>query len=214
MNRDINIQEELSEISIIVANIPFVNVYTCSSDYFDHLSNQVPLLINDYKNQKIELKDINVNNTYQIPQGYFANFSENVIQAIHDDAKAKKSTIYKLNPVRIAIAACIVSILGIFIYNFSPIKQNIKLDPNTASLIKEADLIINNGSFENEINVVDELDLVKYLQERGQDVDAALIASLDDETQLNDEEINLYDGETLAKYMYELNIQQSNYNNN
>lgn len=214
MKRDNNIQEELDKISSIVSNIPFVNVYTCSSDYFDDLSNELPLLINNYKNQKFELKDINVNNTYQIPAGYFDNFSENVMQAIHDDVKANKSTIYKLNPVRIAIAACIVSILGFFIYNFSQIKQSNKLDSNTASLIKDADLILKKGSFDDEMNKVDEMDLVKYLQEGGQDVDAALVASLEDESQLNEKEIYLYDGETLNQYMKELNIQHSNYNNN
>ena len=214
MKRDKNIQEELDKISSIVANIPFVNVYTCSSDYFDYLSNELPLKINDYKNQHYELTDLNESNIYQIPQGYFDNLSDNVIQAIHNNVKANRSTIYKLNPVKIAFAACIISILGFFIYNFSSVKQNNNLDANTASLIREADLIIKNGSFEDEMDKVDEMDLVKYLQDGGQDVDAALVASLDDENQLNEKEIYLYDGETLTQYMQELNIQHSNYNNN
>lgn len=214
MKRDNNIQQELDKISSLVANIPFVNVYTCSSDYFDRLSNDLPLLINDDKNQNVELKDIKDSNIYQLPQGYFDNFSDNVIHAIHNDVKANSSTFYKLNPIRIAIAACIVSILGFFIFNFFPVKQNNNLDSTTASLIREADLIIKNGNFEDEMNKVDEIDLVKYLQDGGQDVEAALIASLDDENQLNEKEIYLYDVETLGQYMKELNIQHSNYNNN
>jgi hypothetical protein len=214
MKRDNNIQEELIEISSFIANVPFVNVYTCSSDYFDHLSKEVLLIINCYNDEKLEFKNLKETNTYQTPPGYFDNFSNNVIQAIHNDAKVNKSNIYNLNLVKFAFAACFISLLGFFIYKFPSLKQNDKLDPKTASLIKEADLIIRKGSFENEMDKIDEMDLVKYLQDGGQDVDAALVASLDDETQLNDKEIYLYDGETLTKYMNELNIQHSNYTNN
>lgn len=214
MKRDNNIQKELNEISSFIANVPFVNVYNCSSDYFDHLSKEISLIINSYNNQKFELKNLKETNTYQTPQGYFNNFSNHVIQAINDDVKVNRPNIHKLNIVKFAFAACFISLLGFFIYKFSSIKQNDELDPNTASLIKEANIIINKGSFEDEMNKVDEMDLVKYLQEGGQDVDAALVASLEDESPLNEKELYLYDGETLDQYMKELNIQHSNYKNN
>jgi hypothetical protein len=214
MKRDSNIQKELSEISSIIANVPFVNVYTCSSDYFDHFSKEVSLITNGTNDQKFELKTLKETITYQTPQAYFDNFSNNVIQAINNDVKVNRLNIYNLNLVKFAFAACFISLLGFFIYKFPSIKQNDNLDLKTASLIKEADLIIKKGSFEDEMNKIEEMDLVKYLQDGGQDVDAALVASLDDETQLNDKEIYLYDGETMTNYLNELKIQNSNYKHN
>lgn len=214
MVRNQKIQDELIEISSFVANIPFVNVYSFPSDYFDYLSNEITNDLFKETNGDLQLHEIKEKNTYQIPNGYFDTFSDNVINTIKTKDKIRVLKSRPLGYFRIALAACFISLLGFFIYKFFPEKQNNGLDQNTALLIKEANLIINNGSFEDEINDVDEKDLVKYLQDVGQDVDAALIASLDDETQLNDKEIYLYDGETLTKYMNELNIQHSNYNNN
>lgn len=214
MERNQKIQDELIEISSIVANIPFVNVYSISSDYFDCLSNNISKNLNKETNEHLQLHGIKEKNTYQVPHGYFEAFSDNLIKTIKTKDNIR---VLKKQPVRyfkFALAACFISLLGFFVYQYLPKKQNNELDKNTALLIKEANLIINKGSFENEINEIDEKDLVKYLQEGGQDVDAALVASLDDETQFYENEINLYDGETLTKYMNELNIQHSNYNNN
>ncbi|MEJ7609704.1 MAG: hypothetical protein WKF88_00855 [Ferruginibacter sp.] len=71
----------------------------------------------------------------------------------------------------------------------------------------KANEILKTGSFENEMNSLSDNDIVKYLKENGEDINAALVASsLTDETKLPEASDYLTDENTLDDYLNENNL--------
>jgi hypothetical protein len=79
MNRNIDIQNELTTISKVVAGIPFVNTYAVSDTYFENLIAAILLKLNKEDN-------------YQVPAGYFDGLANSILQKIKQEEKQENNT--------------------------------------------------------------------------------------------------------------------------
>jgi len=225
MNQNEKIQEELLTISKVVANIPKCNVFEVPEGYFDHAQSEVlikcidsPVFetpehyfeqlpeifldtiknVDSAENENLILSTQEKQNPYQIPNNYFETLPENILQAVKTPAKV--ISISKNNNWLKLAAAVIVGLIGFAIIINLPKKQ----DEGISVIEKEAKKIILNKSFESEFEQIDEKEMANYLEENGHDVNAALVASLnEDEISLDNEDI-LYDEEAVDNYLTDL----------
>jgi hypothetical protein len=220
-----DIYEELLTISEVVANIPKCNVFGVPEGYFSDASaevlikcadspvyktaenyfEQLPQIIidkikntNSSKNENLILSTQEKQHPYTIPNNYFETLPENILQAVKTPAKvvsiSKNHIWIKL------IAAVIVGLIGFAILINLPKKQ----DEGISLIEKEAKKIILNNSFESEFEQINDKEIENYLEENGHDVNAALVASLnEDEISLDNDDI-LYDEEAVDNYLTDL----------
>lgn len=225
MNQNENIQEELLTISEIVANIPKCNVFEVPEGYFDHAQSEVlikciespvfetpenyfdqlpEIILDKIKNtdspeeENLILSNPIKQNPYEVPNTYFETLPDNILQAVKEPAKvisiSKNHIWIKL------IAAVIVGLIGFTIIINLPKKQ----DEGITMIEKEAKKIILNNSFESEFEQINDKEIENYLEENGHDVNAALVASLnEDEINLDNDDL-LYDEEAVDDYLNDL----------
>ena len=208
MNPDKNILQELNEISPLVAGIPKSNPYAINEGYFDSnmldllkiTGNGSPYLVpeNYFENlsintslhdsESLELAEnqtgFNTHETpYQVPENYFQNFEKNLMSQLSD--QSQKGALVRMNKwIKWSAAACMAGLLGWAL--FFSINKNNQNDEWRMSW-NEAQTIIKNGSFESELNQINASELANYLKEQGHDVDAAVMACIDEESTQNDE---------------------------
>ncbi len=229
MNQNKNIQEELLTISEVVANIPKCNVFEVPEGYFDHVHSEVLIkcietpvfetpenyfnqlpenILEKIKNEDSAEKETHILSTqekqhpYTIPNNYFETLPENILQAVKTPAKvisiSKNHIWIKL------VAAVIVGLIGFTIIINLPKKQ----DEGISLIEKEAKKIILNNSFESEFEQINDKEIQNYLEENGHDVNAALVASLnEDEINLDNDDL-LYDEEAVDNYLSSLKTVQ------
>lgn len=166
---------ELENISPLVASISKKNVLTIENTFFENFSKSLGV---DTDSSVI----IHNSNSYLLPENYFENFSPNILNEIKINHLSKKRA-----PVffsRYAIAACITALLGInlFFYNFDKKYVSTYVSNKEDFLPSET---LNTSEFENEFKNINEEDLLLYLQAKGVDIDAALVASLSEEKSSN-----------------------------
>ena len=220
-----NIQEELLNISEIVANIPKCNVFEVPEGFFDHAQSEVlikcidspifetpgnyfeeiPEIILDKiknadssKNETLILSTQEKQHPYTIPNNYFDSLPEHILQAVKTPAKVVSMS---KNRIWIKIAAAVrVGLIGFAIIINLPKKQ----DEGISLIEKEAKKIILNKSFETEFEQIDEKEITNYLEEHGYDVNAALVASLtEEEISLDNDEL-MIDEEATNNYLNQL----------
>ena len=187
------VANETSEISSLVAGIGNRNVYNVPLAYFDNLDTQsVSLVINEagtissgtLKESGELLAVIGNKNVYTIPTGYFEGVADEANQKITRPAKVV-SLYRKISVAKYAAAAVVTAIMGlsiIFIIN----KDNDVLSPSgqTNATMAEARQIIQSNSFDKELEGISDASIVAFLEDKGQNVEAALVASLSDNKNL------------------------------
>lgn len=220
-----NIYEELLTISEIVANIPKCNVFELPEGYFENAQSEVlikciespvyetpenyfeilpEIILDKIKNTDSLETESHIlsnpikQNPYQVPNAYFETLPENILQAVKTPAKvisiSKNHIWIKL------VAAVIVGLIGFAIIINLPKKH----DEGISLIEKEAKNIILNKSFESEFEKMNEKEVENYLEENGHDVNAALVASLnEDEINLDNDDL-LYDEEAVDNYLSSL----------
>jgi hypothetical protein len=225
MNQNEKIQEELLTISEVVANIPKCNVFEVPEGYFDDAQSEVLIkcidspvfetpenyfnqlpenLLDKIKNADSAEKETHILSTqekqhpYTIPNNYFETLPENILQAVKTPAKvisiSKNHIWIKL------VAAVIVGLIGFTIIINLPKKH----DEGISLIEKEAKKIILNNSFESEFEQINDKEIQNYLEENGHDVNAALVASLnEDEINLDNDDL-LFDEEAVDNYLSSL----------
>ena len=168
MRKNQEIQNELHELSPELAKLSCNPVYEAPEGYFEEL----PISL---------LKHLEDNSTKHIPEAYFEELPNKILEKINETSSVisiQKKYFY----LKIAVAAVVIGILGIGIVYFL---NNNKTAPPPAYVknigTNENYTSINISNLEEEINNLDEVDVVSYLEENGHDVNAALVASLDDD---------------------------------
>lgn len=168
MRKNQEIQNELHELSPELAKIPFTKVYEVPEGYFDEL----PISL---------LKNVEESSTNDIPEDYFESLPNEIMSKINNSTSVisiQKKYFY----LKIAAAAVVAGILGIGLLYFLNHKKtdtppayvtNIDSTENYAS--------INSSNLDVEIGNLNEEDLISFLEENGHDVNAALVASLDED---------------------------------
>ena len=237
MHSNDSIQNELKELNSILVNISNRNVYTVPAGYFDVLSHDILLalreqIINVADNSSVpagyfdgladaimgkikagtaddtegstllsSLKGINV---YQVPQGYFDRLATDIVNKLPQPAKVvvmeKRSSFF-----RYAAAAVITGIIGLSVISIFDKKQ--ATDPLSTDATSIAAVNIDD-----ELLKVNDNDIVNYLKESGEDVNAALVASISDDKNLPDQVDYLTDEKTLDNLLSELKASESTNN--
>lgn len=183
--------------------------------YFDNLASNIMARIKSESINEVvaETKAISElvsgignKNVFTVPAGYFDNISTNITSQLVQPAKVVRMNARRAI-VRYAAAAVITGFLAMgafFVFN----KENSGVVPaQTAVAMKEAKSIIKTNSFDKELASLNDADIVHFLESKGQDVDAALVASLtEDEKALPEAEDYLINENTLDDVLKNLDL--------
>ncbi len=190
MNRNLHIQEELTEISTTVAQVPFLPTYTIPNNYFKSLAAQLqiqlvtkntftiptnyfenlPLLIlSKIKNSADEeenlpniLQQIPKTNVYTVPKNYFTQTNNYTVQAPVIKLEQKKNN---NNWLKIAAAACIAFVIA---FAVKPLLTNKVVAAET--LVAGTNLTfkeIQNINADEALEKLDSTEVKNYLCENG-----------------------------------------------
>lgn len=168
------------------------NVFRVPEGYFEALSDNfsvpsIELSDNEVLNETAKLSEtvskIGKTNVFRTPEGYFNSFEEKLSRQ-----RAQTSKLFSLSkwttPYRYLAAASVIGIAGLIgfllLFNFNSMQSG----ANMAANMKKANQIIRTNSLENEIASLSDEAIVEFLENKGQNVEASLLASLDDEKSL------------------------------
>jgi hypothetical protein len=188
------------------------NNYSVPNGYFENLSTAIFDKIklteqNTWVSELTELSPVLANignkNVYNTPDKYFETLEhkKHLAEPAKVIAFGNKRSVFKY-----AAAAVVTGLLGFGIFTF--VNKNMAAAPTaqTASLIKKADEIIKTNSFDATLESLTDKDLEQYLTQNGENIEAALVASTADESNLP-EAIDYYlDPNTLDNYLNENNL--------
>lgn len=209
------IQEELSAISPLLANLPkkeafdvpssgaatnhafetILNVNknivqpSIPSNYFESLPNKI---INTIKEDESSAT-LPSSHPYQVDSHYFEQLPARIQSRLH------KGMLVSMQKYRwgLAVAACAIGLLGLMIFDFNGNQNN---EPQTN--VQPA-LAMNDARLNEALNQIETADLEEYLVEEGHDVDAAVMASLEDDVNAPNETELLTDNDKLNHVMME-----------
>jgi hypothetical protein len=183
------------EDSAILSGLRGINVYRVPTGYFNGLAEKLAAGILAEEESAI-LTDVKGINVYNVPEQYFDNLAEEIKNKIAPQAKViemkKRSSFFNY-----AAAAVITGILGLSVLSVFDKKQS---DISTSS----ENIAMTDASIDKEISSLSDADIVNYLQKSGLDVNAALVASLEDDKNLPDQVDYLTDDKTLDNLLNEL----------
>ncbi len=198
--------------SSVLADIGNKNVFTVPAGYFEALPENI---LASLKNETVSKETLGISelvagvgnkNVFTVPTNYFDNLVTNIQSQINSPAKVVKMGVRK-TILKYAAAAVVTGLLAtsaLFIYNKN---KAIKPDAETVQLMAAAKEINKTNSFDKELNTISDADIVNYLEDKGQDVDAALVASLtDDDEKLPDPADYIIDETTLDNMLKELDL--------
>lgn len=181
-------------------------VFSVSNEYFEELPGLVMNRIKEEEGLPFlseSLASIRYSNSYQVPLGYFDHLSNSISQQV----KINYAPVVKMNSqhpiIRYAAAAVITGILALSIFskfNGSQNQANSYASVNK-SIMKTAQSIIQQGNFDTEMSTLSDQDIVEYLKSNGEDVDAALVASVAASDKLPDQIDYMVDDHTLDKLL-------------
>ncbi len=181
---------ELENLTSILASIGNKNIYSIPQGYFDHLSDNINAqILNQSTNIYSETHNISElvagignRNIYTVPQSYFENLKAALYNTNTTKIVSLKS---RFTSFKYAAAAVVTGIIGLsifFVLNNGPVKPSAE----TAAVMTEASEIIKNNSFDKELANISDDAIVAFLESKGQNVEAALVASLTDDKNLPD----------------------------
>ena len=211
--------------SINELNIPVLDMQV-PVGYFEGLANQIidkikagAIIQADEEKDSALLAPLSRHNVFTIPENYFDNLAENISAKLNKQP-AKVITLKSRPSIfRYAIAAALSGLLGLSLFNVLDNKQNLKT-PVLASVVvaqpdqvlKTANEIIKNDSFDKTMEAMADDEILSYLKNDGEDVNAALVASVTDENTLPNEDAYFTDEKALDNFLNEQQIVQPNNN--
>ena len=148
-------------------------------------------------------------NIFKVPEGYF----ENPILAIHQVTQPAKivKVDFRKRVLQYAAAAVATFLIGLALFNYTNntntvVENNIAQVQQTEAVMAKAQQIIKEDSFDEILNQLPEGEIENYLEQRGLDVQAALVASSMDAKDLPSAEDYLFNENTLSDFLKEQNI--------
>lgn len=168
MRKNQEIQKELEDISPLLAKDDANDVYVVDENYFDEL----PISI---------LKNCNSTNTSNVPEHYFETLPNSILLKINKN-KTEHKVKSKIFYIRLAVAAVVIGLLGMIIL----LILNKETDNTSPFVVKKPSIketLVNasNINVDAEVEKLNEEEIVSYLEENGHDVNAALVASLEED---------------------------------
>ncbi len=201
-----------NEYSSLLAGIGNSNVFTVTPGYFEGLSSVILRRIkSEVAAETSEISElvagIGNKNVFTVPQGYFNDLPADILSKLAKPAKVVQMGGFR-KYARYAAAAVItgfVAMSTIFILNKNT--GGTEMNAETVAALDSAKSIIQTNSFDKEMASLSDADIVNFLESKGQDVDAALVASLtEDEKKLPEEEDYLLNENTLDEILKDLDL--------
>lgn len=207
-------QESLAgnDHSALLAGIGNHNVFTVPAGYFEGLSSAIMQRIkNDVATETAELSEtvarIGNKNVFTVPDGYFNNLPAAIHSRLEKPAKVVQLGGFRkyAKYAAAAVVTGLIAMSAIFILNKKP--GAAAMNAATVAALNDAKSIIKTNSFDKEMASLSDADIVNFLESKGQDVDAALVASLtEDEKKLPEAEDYLIDENTLDEVLKDLDL--------
>lgn len=170
------------------------NVYSAPEGYFEQLSSsllariktdQVTEVMTETAAISELVAGIGNKNVYSVPVNYFET---NAAEVLAKKTVGLQGKVIQMKPrfgaFKYAVAAAITGILGFSL--FFMLNKNEPEANSSQATMAAAKEIIKTNSFENELNSIPDAAIVDFLEAKGEDVEAALVASLVDEKNLPD----------------------------
>lgn len=199
--------------SKVLAGIGNSNVFSVPGEYFEGLADHIMARLNsENSNAQQETGEISPvvanignKNIFTVPPGYFEDLADNITKQTAPAKLVRMNT--RRTILKYAAAAVVTGFLAIsafFVWNQG---NKPSLSADNLAAIKKADAIIKTNSFDKELASISDADIVNFLESKGQDVDAALVASLtDNDKVLPDADDYLFDENTLDKVLKDLDL--------
>ena len=194
------------------SNIKFGNVIHFTTNvpqgYFDSLAETVLARVkeqqevadlNELRTLSPMLYSIQNENVFTVPQGYFETLSDNINNKIKPQ-RSKVITIGKRSNtfIKYAVAAAFTGMMALGVFKFSGSPANVLPDYVTDGL--------KSHNVDEELSQISDVDIIKYLQANGENVDAQTVANQTlDEKDLPNQADYLMDDKALDKYMDNIN---------
>jgi hypothetical protein len=146
-------------------------------------------------------------NIFTVPRGYF----EDLPAILLNEVTKQPAKVITLKPrtavMRYAVAAVITGMLGLSLFSVLN-KTNAPdvLPPSNAIEMAEGKQILAANSFDKVLATVNDEEIISYLQNHGEDIKAALVASAADSKELPAADEYLTNDNTLNNFMNELNL--------
>lgn len=215
MSRIKNEASQENEHSNVLAGIGNKNVFTVPSGYFEGVASNIVAQIHNENNSEVfaetnaiseTIARIGNKNVLTVPAGYFNDLANNINSKIDQPAKVVPMNSFR-KFYKYAAAAVIMGFIAlttVFIINNN--KGGADAAVSMAAM-KEAKSIIQTNSFDKEMASLSDADIVNFLESKGQDVNAALVASLSEDTKaLPEAEDYLLDENTLDDVLKKLDL--------
>lgn len=206
-NSEIEIVDELSPMLKSIQN---KNVFTVPNGYFNTITNTVlhkignkQLAMDELQELSPLLQSLQAKNVYTVPEGYFSLIPNKIVNTIAPkQVKVVTMQMRSTAILKYAVAAVFTGVLALGVYKFVGNKTEL------GSTVKVGMAIAKANTFDAELSKVSDDDIIKYLQENGTDVDAALVASTVDVNELPTQEDYLTDDKALDKYLDNIDINE------
>lgn len=209
------VAQETKEISELIAGIGNKNIFSVDNGYFNQLADniQIKLKLEPLSEAASEtaglsktVAKIGNKNVFAVPENYFESLAVQVNLKISRPAKVVSINSH-FTVFRYAAAAVITGMIGLSLFMMLN-KKNIDstVSTQTAALMSDAKQIIKTNSFDKEFADIPDAAIVEFLESKGQDVEAALVASLADDKNLPDADDYLIDENTLDDVLKTLNL--------
>ena len=205
----------LLEIKKEISILPLPkNVMDIPHGYFDSLADNILAKIKlaqpvsvaqELKNLSPTLTATGNDNVFKVPPSYFQDLPEIILSQVNRPAKVVTMKI-RSSFARYAAAAIVSGILGLSLFSLLDNKASTETTPLTASVLVDGKKILQTNSFDSVLETVSDDEIVGYLQNSGQDVNAALVASTLDSKELPAADDYILNDNTLKNFMDKLHI--------
>lgn len=186
-----------------------LETFRVPAGYFDSLADN---LLHQIRPTDIESKVLPVGlhkiNVYEAPAGYFESLAGQVVARLPVQGRVISM---RRSISRYAVAAVLSGIIGLSVISVFN-KKDIPATENTPATMQLADNILKTRNFDEVLATVSANDIIQYLQRSGEDVNAALVASVADDKNLPEQIDYLADDKTLDKLLDGLTLKTSETN--
>lgn len=152
------------------------------------------------------LYSIQGENVYQVPQGYFEGLAAELNEKVQPrTAKLVPMRRRTATFMKYAVAAVFTGVMALGVFKFSGTKNG-KMD----DVVLQGLEIAKSNTLEQEMSQLTDADIVKYLENNGENVDLATVTNLIDEKNLPSQEDYLTDDKALDNYLDKLSAEDLN----
>lgn len=176
--REEDVQLEMQLLLPTIAGIGNNNVFHVPLNYFSVVEQRMAVQA-ETAAISTALGNVGKRVTYTVPEGYFEQLTHGILAKIKTPAKVV-SMKPRFAAWRYAAAAAITAVMAVSVWFALNNKEDSGSGTITAAVQQEAAKILVNNNFEQEMSTVSDAAIVEFLESKGQNVEAALVASYTD----------------------------------